>query len=251
MGFGGDGFCCRVQAYPRLNHPLVRFEPFAVFFAEHPQRCSFLHAPHAGNAFARRVYEQVFGSPPLRLEALNGQSQIVIIPSDNAIVLGELGELVRLRQLAAEPYEPVGWTKCGACGFHDYCWPKAEAAKDVALVYDVDQGLSVQLHRQGVGNISELLDQLDAVSLSELKRPWGARMQKVGKKAGMILRRAEVMQSGRVTLLQPPAIPHSDHYVMFDLEGMPPQLDELDKIYLWGIAVSQVGRCSICPLASL
>jgi uncharacterized protein len=27
------------------------------------------------------------------------------------------------------------------------------------------------------------------------------------------------------------------NYVMFDLEGLPPQLDELDKIYLWGAQV--------------
>jgi predicted RecB family nuclease len=183
------------------------------------------------------LYEQVFGVPPLRIEALNGQSQIVIVPPGNAVVLCELGEMVRLKRLAQSPYAAVGWTKCGACGFHDHCWPKAEAARDVALVYDVDQGLSMQLHSQGVGRISQLLDRFNATSLSELKRPWGTRMQKVGKKAGMILRRAEVLQSGRESLLQPPAIPHSDHYVMFDLEGMPPHLDELDKIYLWGMQV--------------
>ena len=34
-----------------------------------------------------------------------------------------------------------------------------------------------------------------------------------------------------------PAIPPHKNYVMFDLEGMPPHLDELDKIYLWGMQV--------------
>jgi len=38
-------------------------------------------------------------------------------------------------------------------------------------------------------------------------------------------------------VLATPAIPPHKNYVMFDLEGMPPQLDELDKIYLWGAQV--------------
>ena len=29
----------------------------------------------------------------------------------------------------------------------------------------------------------------------------------------------------------------ADNYVIFDLEGVPPQLDELDKVYLWGTQV--------------
>ena len=34
-----------------------------------------------------------------------------------------------------------------------------------------------------------------------------------------------------------PAIPMRDNYIMFDVEGMPPHLDELEKIYLWGMQV--------------
>jgi predicted RecB family nuclease len=45
------------------------------------------------------------------------------------------------------------------------------------------------------------------------------------------------MEEKRKKVLSVPAIPLHDNYVMFDLEGMPPQLDELDKIYLWGTQV--------------
>ena len=38
-------------------------------------------------------------------------------------------------------------------------------------------------------------------------------------------------------MLGPVAIPMRDNYIMFDLEGMPPHLDELEKIYLWGMQV--------------
>ena len=38
-------------------------------------------------------------------------------------------------------------------------------------------------------------------------------------------------------LLSPLQLPIADDIVMFDLEGLPPQFDELDKIYLWGTKV--------------
>ena len=183
------------------------------------------------------LYENVFGTPPVRLEALNGQGEIINVPSDNGAVLTKLRELVRLKLLTQEPYEPVGWSKCVECGFRDHCWPKAVTAKDVALVYEVDQSLAAELHECGAASIPQLVEHFNADSLSELKRPWGKKFQKVGKKAGMILQRARVMLSGQEVVLHPPIIPHHEHYVMFDLEGMPPHLDELDKIYLWGMQV--------------
>jgi predicted RecB family nuclease len=117
----------------------------------------------------------------------------------------------------------------------------------VALVYGVDQGLAVELHNREVASIGQLLERFDARSLSELKRPSGKAMKRVGNGAGMILRRAQVMVSGQDVLLSPPSIPTSDHYVMFDLEGMPPHLDELDKIYLWGMQVFGVTQGEFMP----
>jgi len=38
-------------------------------------------------------------------------------------------------------------------------------------------------------------------------------------------------------LIQTPEVPHSSNYVMFDLEGLPPHLDEMEKIYLWGMQI--------------
>ena len=42
---------------------------------------------------------------------------------------------------------------------------------------------------------------------------------------------------GIKSLVAAPAIPVSPSYVMFDLEGMPPHLDEIENIYLWGMQV--------------
>ena len=73
--------------------------------------------------------------------------------------------------------------------------------------------------------------------MAELKRPYGSREQRVGKAAERILRFADAMEKQQEIVLAAPAIPSHKNYVMFDLEGMPPHLDELDKIYLWGTQV--------------
>ena len=45
------------------------------------------------------------------------------------------------------------------------------------------------------------------------------------------------MESGKEIPIQAPENPEHSSYVMFDLEGLPPHLDELEKIYLWGMQV--------------
>jgi predicted RecB family nuclease len=164
---------------------------------------------------------------------------VVDVPYDGgSAALAKLAEVLAVKQLTTEPYEPVGWSKCKAgCGYADRCWPQAEARQDVSLVMDVDQGLARQLHSDGINTPQELVTRFDIQSLSDLKRPWGTRQQKVGKKAEAILQYAEVSISGEERILAPVMIPAHDNYVMFDLEGMPPHLDDLEKIYLWGVQV--------------
>ena len=168
----------------------------------------------------------------------SGTGEIVTIAYDGgAVALQELGRLLSIKRLTAEPYEPVGWTKCGGCGFNDRCWSNAGRNSDVALVYCVDQSLARTLNTQGTRSHKDLLAQFDVASLSEFKRPYGKREQRVGKVAERILRFADAMERKQETVLAVAAIPPHENYVMFDLEGMPPHLDELDKIYLWGTQV--------------
>jgi len=184
------------------------------------------------------LYEQSFGQPPVALEVHSGTGEIVAIPYDGGTsALAELELLVRIRQLTSEPYSPVGWSKCGGCGFRDRCWPAAEHRQDVALVAGVDQGLARVLRDRGVTTVEQLLATFDENALAEFQRPSGSRMQRIGKRAGSILTMASAMKSGKEILLAKPDIPQSPNYVMFDLEGLPPTLNELDKIYLWGFQV--------------
>jgi len=184
------------------------------------------------------LYEKSCGAAPKGLQVHAGTGELVTIPYDGgAAALRELERLLTLKRLTTEPYEPVGWSKCLGCGYTDRCWAQAEKNGDVALVYGVDQSLARTLHSQGVRSRKELLANFDATSLSELKRPYGNREQRVGKAAERILRFADAMEKSQEIVLSAPAIPPSRNYVMFDLEGMPPHLDELDKIYLWGMQV--------------
>jgi predicted RecB family nuclease len=184
------------------------------------------------------LFEKSCGAAPKRLQVHSSTGEIVTIPYDGgASALQELERLLAIKQLSAEPYEPVGWTKCGGCGFNDRCWSKAEGNSDVALVYCVDQSLARTLNNQGIRTRKELLAKFDVASLSEFKRPYGSREQRVGKSAERILQFADAMEKKQETVLAVPAIPPHHNYVMFDLEGMPPHLDELDRIYLWGTQV--------------
>jgi predicted RecB family nuclease len=184
------------------------------------------------------LFERAVGMAAKRLEVHTGTGAIAEVPYDGGTAaLAKLAEVLTIKQMATEPYEPVGWSKCGTCGFNDTCWTRALEQQDVSLVMDVDQGLALQLHSEGICTATELVSGYDATRLSELKRPWGDRQQKVGKKADRILLNAAVLTTKQERLLASPALPASENFVMFDLEGLPPQLDDLEKIYLWGMQV--------------
>jgi predicted RecB family nuclease len=184
------------------------------------------------------LFERTVGTAAKRLEVHTGTGAIVRIPYDGgSSALAKLAEVLTLKQLTTEPYEPIGWSKCGSCGFGSHCWQKALEQQDVSIVMDVDQGLARQLHAEGVCSAEELLSTFDADRLSELKRPWGAKQQKVGKKADKILLNTEVLTTKQERILASPALPAGKNFVMFDLEGLPPQLDDIEKIYLWGMQV--------------
>jgi len=184
------------------------------------------------------LFEKTTGKKPVRLEVLKGDGLIESIDyAGEDVVLSYMRSLLDILSLDEEPYSPVGWSKCGGCGYNDYCMSRAKENQDVALVYDLDQGLARRLRDLGVFTIQELVSRYDKASLSELTRPWGSREQKVGKKAGGILLQARAMLDKKERVIKKPELPISQNYVMFDLEGLPPQLEELDKIYLWGMQV--------------
>jgi predicted RecB family nuclease len=184
------------------------------------------------------LYEQTFGEPPVALQVHNGIGEILVLPYEGGKrALDVLEEILRIRLSAEEPATPVGWGKCSGCGFFERCWPAAVERRSIGLLPWVDRSLIAELENQGVETIDQLLERFDEERLAELERPWGKRRMKVGAGAGRILASAGALATGEPIALRPPTIPEHPNYVMFDLEGLPPQLDELEKIYLWGMQV--------------
>lgn len=183
------------------------------------------------------LYEKMFGTPPSALQVHSGMNEIVEVAYQPAAVTSELSTLHQIGCRTEEPFGAVGWSKCTGCPFRTHCWHEAEAQKAPALVCGVDESLAGELHRQHVDTVEQLLATYTEETLSAFKRPWGTKTQRVGKTAGKIMRMGRAMHEQREIVLATPDIPAHDNYAMFDLEGMPPQLDELDKIYLWGIQI--------------
>ena len=182
------------------------------------------------------LYEQTFGEPPVALQVHTGSDQIQHLEYEGgADALATFEEILIARTAEQAPEEYVGVSKCSACSFHSHCWPRAVERQDVGLLPAVDQSLVAELHRQGAGTLPELLEQFDAESLAAFERPWGEGSKPVGDRAERILISARAIVEDRPILIAPPQLPAHDTYVMFDLEGVQPKLDELEKIYIWGM----------------
>ncbi|MGO9432781.1 MAG: hypothetical protein ACLP00_00635 [Terracidiphilus sp.] len=141
------------------------------------------------------LYEQSTHTAVKSLQVHCGTNDIVEVPYDGGIAaLTELKRILAIKRRSGQPYEPVGWSKCTGCGFGEPCLDRAEQEHDVALLVGVDQNLAKTLHARGVHTWQELLATFDVQTLSDLKRPWGAGTQRVGKKAEGILRSAKAME---------------------------------------------------------
>ncbi len=184
------------------------------------------------------LYEKNTGEKPAKLEASLGDSSIVEIPYDDGnSAIRILKALLDIVSLADVPYSPVGWSKCQGCGFSKICWEASVKNNDVALVYGVDKNLAEVFRNEGILTVEHLLNNYTEASLSELKRPWGKSLRKVGNSAQGILLHAKAMKEKKNILLGKVDLPDNSNLVMFDIEGFPPYLEEMEKIYLWGVQV--------------
>ena len=184
------------------------------------------------------LYEKTLGAPPAGLEVHAGDGSIVPIDYPGAAAVeARLEALAAAKGAATEPPAIVGRTKCGDCAFNDDCWPRAEAARDVALVYGADQGLARQLHADGTHTYDALAADYTEDALADLSRPWGQGSQRVGSAAGAILTGARALSTGKPQRLGPLPAFAEKNYVMFDLEGIPPYTEPETLIYLWGMQV--------------
>lgn len=187
------------------------------------------------------LYEQTMGAPPVALQVHSGSDEIIDVPYERETVaetLALLGRMIELRFCDERPDVHVSNPRCSGCGFREHCWPRAIERREVGILPAVDRGTVEELHERGAGTIPELLADFDVASLAGLERTWAGRMKPVGEEyAERILLGARAFETGRPIVLSEPELPDAKSWVMFDLEGMPPRVDELEKIYIWGLQV--------------
>ncbi|MEO0075001.1 MAG: TM0106 family RecB-like putative nuclease [candidate division WOR-3 bacterium] len=197
------------------------------------------------------LYERVIGQSPISLEVFSGQKEIIsldFIMGQDA--LADLEEIYKIQTNGFNGYEPVGWSKCSSCPYFNHCWNIAVRNRDSAILPGVDQGLARTLVNQGITTYDDLLKRYTEETLYYLQRPWGNGQQMVGKSARSILSHAKAFQENKIIKLSNPRIPNSNYCVMFDIEGLPPQLDDTEKIYLWGLMLCNPPKVEVFqPLA--
>jgi predicted RecB family nuclease len=189
------------------------------------------------------LFEQSFPGVPCSLRVYNGAGGEEAVESDGgASALLELGRVVEIRSLTEEPAELVGWSKCGPCGYKEHCWPIAEQQKALGLVVDIDKKLAPKLEAEGITSYPEVAERLDAVELAKLKSQKGdniAGSRRILENIEALMKDEPVRRlddDGNPVAIDP-RVTESDTYVMFDLEGLPPELDEDKQVYLWGMQV--------------
>lgn len=191
---------------------------------------------------------EVTGMPPARLEVCNGENCLIEIADDGGrAALGYLTDILKFKVMEVRPYVPVGWTKCAGCPFYEKCWSVATEGNDVACLAGVDQELAKTLQGLGCTTMESLLSSFDETRLANIERRVGTKLQRVGKKAGSIILMARAMTENRTIRLEPATLPLSANYVMFDLEGLPPHFDEVEKVYLWGMQIYGARPSSFTP----
>jgi predicted RecB family nuclease len=184
------------------------------------------------------LFEKNFGRAPARLDVVLGDSTIVQIPFDGGkAALANLARVPAILKHDKEFYEPVGHSKCSDCGFKERCWRNATERNEVSRVYGIEQAYARALNTQGIITVDDLLKNFDEDSLAEFKALRGTKYSRFGLKAKDAILHAKALQSGNMIILAKPAIPKLTNLVAFDIEGLPPQLDEMNKIYLWGTQV--------------
>lgn len=183
------------------------------------------------------LYRQQQGGSPVGLQVHSGTGTIVAVEPNEQKLFADLAQIVEWKSSAYEFYEPVGWTKCGRCAFHDHCWPRALGRQDVSIVPGIDQGIVTALRALGLSSIDEFLERFDEAGFASLEYSTGGRIRRVGKRAAATIRSARALESQEEIPIDDPRLPLHSYYVMFDLEGIPAQLDELEKVYLWGMQV--------------
>ena len=181
----------------------------------------------------------------LQVNTGSGETEAVEYDGGEA-ALSALERVLEIEALPEEPAEEVGWSKCSGCGFREHCWPRAEERQAIGIVIDVNVKLAAKLTEAGVTSYSDLYESHNEESLAELKSPGKGDDPAQQAAARLILENAEALSTGLPVRRRqadgapfpiPAELSADDNYVMFDLEGAPPEGSTEQIVYIWGAQV--------------
>jgi uncharacterized protein len=181
----------------------------------------------------------------LQVNTGSGETEEVEYDGGEA-ALAALERVLEIEALPEEPAEEVGWSKCSGCGFREHCWPRAEEQQAIGMVISVDVKLATALTKSGVTSYSDLFESHNEESLAELRSPGKGDDPAQQAAARLILENAEALSTGKPVRRRqddgtpvpiPAELSADDNYVMFDLEGAPPEEKTEQIVYIWGAQV--------------
>jgi predicted RecB family nuclease len=195
------------------------------------------------------MFTQLFGGLDFRLLVFTGSGGEEEIEYDGGEgALQQLRRILEIKALPEEPWEQVGNSKCSECSYNaPHCKKWGLETKNLGLIPEIDAGegkLGPRLVEEGFTSYDAIYERFaeDVEGLAQIKsqkatiEPARRVMENVESwVAGIPIRRRDA--DGEVKSMDTRVTDH-DRYVMFDLEGVPPDLDnERTKIYLWGMQV--------------
>jgi uncharacterized protein len=134
-----------------------------------------------------------------------------------------------LAVLAGQKPPPRLASKCKRSPWFQECVREAEAANDIALIYDLDSRSHPALRRAGIRTVKDAAD-MDASALPVIPFCSQAKLERVRLQA-------QALQTGELRWLARPSIPAAPLRVYFDIEGDP----LLDVQYLFGFWIEGDG----------
>ena len=184
------------------------------------------------------LFERLVGKPPLGLEVHAGTGEIVPVKYDGEDdVLEALRKHRRMRAVDPAEYEPVGCrsataaatrTAAGARRRPRGTSPSCPRSRRSAPASSTPAG------SRRIGQISAAVD--DPAHHDYF---WTGKKRPLHRDfVSALLKSAKSHETNTaIPADDPPPLPVARNYAMFDLEGLPPYADDLDRIYLWGVKV--------------
>ncbi len=197
-----------------------------------------------GLGLSELIAEEVLGYAPI-IEVVTGDRQLLSpfdVP-DKDVIVGCIKRIVDLQNLAEEPLEPSGWSKCNPCAYFEYCWNQVWESRDVCTISGIEQGMSKALWANGVRTWEDVLN-LGVDGLADMSFQRGSQTQRIGiTRAEKICRQAKCLAGNVHEIKLPLELPHGYNkgqrpIVIFDVENnIFEELGLQVDVYLWGLMV--------------